>query len=192
MSRLPTLERAQMTPAQQAVNDRIASGPRGRVRGPLAAWLHSPGFAAAAHPIGEYLRWNSPLSGRIAELAILVVARHWDSDFEWYVHAPMAAKAGVPQAVVDAIGRRRSPPFDDVRDEAVYRVVNALLSDKPVDEAAFAHAREVLGIPALVELAGLAGYYSLGAFTLKLFELAPAEGEEPRLPRIDDSGKFGF
>src|SRR5688572_23689031 len=112
MSRLPELPREEMSAQQQAIYDRIASGPRGRVRGPLAAWLRSPRFAEAVHPIGEYLRYHSALAGRLAELAILVVARHWSAQFEWYVHAPLALKAGIAPAVVDAIANDRPPIFE--------------------------------------------------------------------------------
>lgn len=184
MARLPELDPAALTPPQRAVYERIASGPRGRVRGPLLAWLHSPGFAAAVHPIGEYLRYESLLAGRLAELAILAVGRHWDADFEWYVHAPLAEKAGVAREVIDAIAVRATPAFTREDERAVWQVVTTLLEQRRVPQVLFEDAERILGRPALVELSGLVGYYSLGAFTLHLFEVEPPPGAGPRLPLL--------
>src|SRR6185503_4834657 len=41
MTRLPELDLADLSPEQRKVHDAILAGPRGTVRGPLLAWLHS-------------------------------------------------------------------------------------------------------------------------------------------------------
>lgn len=184
MSRLPPLSLEAMDAQQRQLHERIASGPRGRVRGPLAAWLYSAPFAQTVHPMGEYLRYRSLLAGRLAELAILVVARHWHAQYEWFVHAPLALKAGIAPAVVDAIGSGRPPAFEQADEACVWQVCTGLLQDRHVPAQAYARAVEVLGEARLVELTGLIGYYSLGAFTLNLFEIEPPPGEEPRLPPL--------
>jgi 4-carboxymuconolactone decarboxylase len=187
MSRLPPLELADLTGPQREVYDQIAKGPRGRVRGPLLAWLHSPGFTQAAHPIGEYLRYESLLSGRLAELAICIVARFWDANFEWFVHAPLAEKSGVAKQVLNAIAQRNRPRFDSEDEECVWQVTTQMLATGQVQDGAFERAKDVLGVPVLVELSGLIGYYSLGAFTLNLFRIEPPAGEGPLLPSSEFS-----
>ncbi|WP_420227689.1 carboxymuconolactone decarboxylase family protein [Pigmentiphaga litoralis] len=109
MPRVPDLDPAVMTDHQRKVYDMIASGPRGRVRGPLAVWLNRPGLAEHAQALGQYCRYDSSLPPRLSELAILVLARHWNSEFEWWAHKAIALKAGLPADVIDAI-RDRQPP----------------------------------------------------------------------------------
>ena len=52
MTRLPKPEQDEMTHEQRAVHDRILSGPRGAVQGPLAIWLHRPELADRAQQLG--------------------------------------------------------------------------------------------------------------------------------------------
>lgn len=182
MSRLPELVPEKLTGKAAEMYERIKSGPRGRVRGPLAAWLHSPGFAQAAHPIGEYLRFGCPLSGRLAELAILVVARHWTAQFEWFVHAPLALKAGIAQEVVDAIAEGTDPPFKQDDERVVYAVARELLSTGRLADATYRRGIEAFGEAGMVDLSGLVGYYTLGAFTLHTFDIEPEPGAIPVLP----------
>lgn len=181
MSRLPPLDPAKLSGRQAEVYQRIASGPRGRVRGPLAIWLHSPDFAERAQTIGEYLRWKSPISGRLTELAICIVARHWTAQFEWYVHAPLAVKEGIAQAAIDAIARGERPLLDKADERIVYNVASELLETRTLSDATYTEAVDLLGIPALVDLSGLVGYYTLGAFSLNTFSVEPGAGEGPVL-----------
>ena len=56
MSRFPKLTPEQMTSAQREVAAEIAAGPRGEVRGPFIALIHSPELARRIQSLGEYLR----------------------------------------------------------------------------------------------------------------------------------------
>ncbi len=92
-----------MTDAQRAVAAEIASGPRGGVRGPFLALLHNPELARRLQEVGEYLRFQTGLPDRLVELVILVTARHYACQFEWYAHERLARKAGLPDPVIAAI-----------------------------------------------------------------------------------------
>ena len=185
MSRLPELVPEALTGKAAEVYERIKSGPRGRVRGPLAAWIRSPGFAEKAQGIGEYIRFGCPLSGRLVELAILVVSRYWTAQFEWFVHAPLALKGGISQAVVDAIANGAEPPFEKEDERAVYQVASELLSTGHLSDIAYRRGVAAFGEPGMVDLSGLVGYYTLGAFTLHTFDIEPEPGALPVLPPAD-------
>jgi len=43
----------------------------------------------------DHLRYNTSVPLRLNELAILLVGRHWNSQFEWALHVPAAKKAGL-------------------------------------------------------------------------------------------------
>ncbi len=167
-----------MTPRQQEVYDKIKSGPRGRVVGPLALWLNRPELANGATELGTYLRYNSSLSPRLSELAIIVTARCWDAEFEWFAHKSLALKAGLDPAIADAIRDRQTPNFADPEEEAVYLfALEAFTSPrKQVSDATFAKAKDVLGQDRLVDLVALIGYYSFVSVTLNNFNVMPEDG----------------
>src|ERR1700760_3649866 len=93
--RFPEIPLDKMTPQQRAVADAIMSGPRQRMSGPFNAWLRSPELADRLQKVGEYVRFHTSLDKRLNEMAILMTAQHWGASYEWYAHAPLAAKAGL-------------------------------------------------------------------------------------------------
>ena len=107
MSRIPALQLSEMNAEQRRFHDDIVAGPRGGMGGPFQAWIHSPEFADRAQKLGEYCRFNSVLEPRLSELAILITARKWTAQFEWFAHEPMALKAGLSAVVIADIRERR-------------------------------------------------------------------------------------
>jgi len=176
MSRLSDLDVDQMSPAQRRVHDEIAAGPRGGVAGPLTVWLHSPDLADRAQKLGEFARFNSSLPPRLSELAILVTARHWRAQYEWFAHEPFALKAGLGPEVITAIRERRRPIFSARDEEAVYDLATSLHENHAVGEDTYRTAVERLGETMVVDLVGLLGYYVLVAMTLNTFEVAVPDG----------------
>ena len=75
----------------------------------VLAWLPSPELAQRAQHLGVFLRYDTSLGPRLTELAILVVARHWSSAYEWAIHAGEAARAGLGEAMIAALGAGRRP-----------------------------------------------------------------------------------
>ena len=108
--RFPELTPESMSAEQRAAAEGIIKGPRGGLRGPFNAWLRSPVFADRMQKVGEYLRFNSSIPADLNEFAILVTARVWTSQYEWYAHHAMAMKAGLPPAHG---GRRRACGHSD-------------------------------------------------------------------------------
>src|SRR3546814_18002251 len=107
--RLPALDPATLTPEQKAVFDAIAAGPRGRVQGPLALWLHSPGLPDNAQRLGAVCRYGTSLEPPPSELAILVTGRAWGAQVACAVHTPLALRAGRAEEGVTAIPHRPNP-----------------------------------------------------------------------------------
>lgn len=174
MTRLPEPRREALDPTAQAVWDRIASGARGGVGGPFTALILSPELCSRVEQLGVFIRYECSVPMRLRELAILCVGQHWKADYEWFAHAPIAAKQGVPEAVITAIGSGAdSPPFDAAADAVVVGFVRALLRTGQVPDAEFAAAQALLGDRGTVELTGLVGYYSLLAMQLNTFQVAP-------------------
>jgi len=172
MKRIADLDPKQMTAAQRSAHHAIVSGPRGAVRGPLAVWLHRPELAYTAQALGRYCRYETSLPPRLSELAILVLARVWGSEYEWYVHKPLALQAGVSPQIVEAI-RNETPVFGDAAEAAVYTFLVDLHRDRKVSDAMYAEAVAQLGEAGVIDLVGIAGYYTLISMTINVFEVAP-------------------
>ncbi len=172
---------SKLAPAQRRVYDDIVAGPRGEVVGPLGVWLWRPELADRAQRLGEYVRYGTSLPPVLSELAILVVARTWGSEFEWLVHKPIALAAGVPPDAVEAIRSGRTPLLEDPAQAAVYGFCAALLREHHVDDALYTGAVTALGEQGVVDLVGILGYYSLISMTINTFRVPPPEGAEPEL-----------
>ena len=126
MTRFPKLTTDDMTPAQREVAAEIAAGPRGEVRGPFIALIHNAELARRIQALGEHLRWKTKLPPRIVELAVLVTARRWTCQHEWFVHSELARKAGLEEDVINAIREGREPNSSVAQVLPCYRTLHRL------------------------------------------------------------------
>ena len=178
MSRLPELPREAMTAEQGRIHDEIVSGPRGRIQGPLKIWLNSPGLADVAQKLGAYIRFGSRLEPRLSELAIIVTGAHYKAEYEWYAHVRFAHEAGIPEAVTEAIRKGETPDLPDPEQRIVHKVADELTHKQGLSDATYAEAAKVLGVPALVDLIAIVGYYGLVSLTLNSFEIPTPDGSK--------------
>jgi 4-carboxymuconolactone decarboxylase len=140
----------------------------GSLHGPFDAMLRAPRSGAALQAVGAALRYGSVLPERVRELATLQVAAHHRSDFEWYAHAPLAARAGLPAALLEAVRTGGLVEPDDPAERAAAVAVAQLLTTGDVDDAAWASAVGQLGEAGAVELTTLVGYYGLLAMQMRV------------------------
>jgi 4-carboxymuconolactone decarboxylase len=164
-----------MTAEQRRVYDDVVKGPRGELRGPLLAALHRPELADKWQQLGELLRFRTSLAPRHSELAILVTAQKNDCEFEWYMHAPIAAQAGVGPDVIESIKAGQRPRFSDAADELIYEYALELCDSRHVSEAVYQRALGYLGVQGIVELTAVIGYYTMVALTLNAHEFQAPE-----------------
>src|SRR5690606_19193081 len=102
-ARISLPDAGEMSEAQRRVFGLIINGKRGELVGPLRAALHNPQLAEAWSNFGEILRYRTSLPPNLSELAVLITARHWNSELEWSVHRPVAEAAGLASSVIDAV-----------------------------------------------------------------------------------------
>lgn len=167
------------TPAQRAVHDAIKNGPRGHVRGPFPVLLHSPGMADQVQKLGAYVRFGSKMPDRLRELAVLTTSRFWRAEFEWFAHAPLAEKFGIPPAAIEAIRAGATPRFADAADQTVYDFIRELHERHNVGDETYRRAQEILGQEVVTDLIGMAGYYTLLAMILNVYEVPLPDGTRP-------------
>jgi 4-carboxymuconolactone decarboxylase len=177
MSRIPLPTVESMNAEQRAVYDNIVSGPRGRLVGPLRAVLHNPELAERWQRLGEILRFGTILPPKLNELAILITARRWNSQIEWFIHAEAAQKAGLSSAVIAAIKEGRVPEFQDETEAIVYEYGRQLQAHGTVDEKTYGRAVVLWGAVGVVELTAVIGYYTMVSMTLNVHEIPMPDGE---------------
>jgi 4-carboxymuconolactone decarboxylase len=171
-----------MTPEQRGVAEAIMKGPRGGMRGPFNALLSSPDLADVAQKLGEHVRFKMAMPGPLRELAILLTARHWTAQYEWYAHNKIAREAGLAPAICDAVAEGKRPAKMSADEALVYDFCSELLATTQMSDATFAKTRERFGEAGVMELTGTCGYYSLVAMVLNVDRQPIPEGAVPLKP----------
>ena len=165
-----------MTPEQKEVADRIMAGPRKGMRGPFSALLRSPDLADAAQKLGEYVRFKTSIPPRLNELAILLTARHWTAQYEWYAHRRLAMQAGLSPEIADAIAEGKRPTAMGPEETIVYNFGHELIETGQVSDANYKAVVDKFGERGAIDLIGVMGYYSLVSMVLNVDRVPIPEG----------------
>jgi 4-carboxymuconolactone decarboxylase len=184
--RLPPLPPDAWTDAQRRVAEAIVRGPRGALYGPFVPLLRSPELMDAAQRMGEYLRYRSAIGTRLSELVILLIARRWNQQVEWAIHAPVALRVGIDAAVVDAIARDCRPAGMSDDEALVYDFTYELDTQRIVSDATFERARTRFGENGVVDLLGLNGYYTFLAMLMNGAQTGAPPSAAPPLPPLGE------
>src|SRR5436190_12860338 len=135
----------EMTPAQKTMIDHLLSGPRAGADGPFNVLLRSPEMGDLAQQFGASTRFNTSIPRKLNELAIIITARHWTSQFEWQAHHRAALQAGLSPAIADAIAQGSRPAGMQKDEDTVYTFCTELLNTKQVSDATFNAAKNAVG-----------------------------------------------
>lgn len=168
LERLPAMKVEAMSAAQRQAAEALIAGPRKAVFGPFIPLMRSPELMSRVGQVGEYLRFDSVLDVRVRELTMCLVARHVSNQFEWLMHAPLALKAGVPQASLDAIAEGRYPHSTAADEAAAVDLATELLLHHGVSDASYAAALGVFGEQGVVELTTLIGYFAMVCWVMNV------------------------
>jgi 4-carboxymuconolactone decarboxylase len=182
-ARISKLSPAELDDEQRTLYDAIAGGRRaqgpqlfrltdagGRLEGPFNAFLLQPRLGSALQSLGTAVRYETAIDDRSREIAILVVAAHWHSDFEQYAHEAVGRAAGLTDADLTAI---RDGDHNTLtgREAVVARTAAALAAGADLDDAEYREAAAELGADGLFELLTLVGYYATLALQLRVFRV---------------------
>jgi len=179
VDRMPPLALSEMDAAQRQAAEALAAGPRGGVKGPFIPLLRSPELMDRLQKVGEYLRFKSALEPRISEFLMLVVSRHWTQQFEWAVHAPLALKAGVKPQTLQSLAAGRRPVAMATDEALAYDFFSELAMNKGVSDATYREAVEQFGEQGVIDLLGLAGYFTTMSMVLNVAHTPAPAGLEP-------------
>jgi 4-carboxymuconolactone decarboxylase len=181
--RLPPIQDAELTPDQALAKAALLGGARGVFQGPFVPLLRNPALLSRVEKLGAYLRYESPLAGRIREFAILAVARAYSQQVEWAIHQPLALQEGVRPLVVAAIAEGRRPELMPEDEAVTWDFLVELQAHRSVSDATYARAVRQFGEAGMLDLVAIAGYYGLLGLVMNVAR-TPAPNTAPRLPPL--------
>lgn len=180
--RLPIPPRESLSEAQRAAADAIVNGPRKAIFGPFVPLLRTPALMEHIGKTGETLRFHGTLPDAIRELVICVVARETANQFEWQTHAPLAIKAGVPEAAIADLAAGRRPHGLEAGAACAAQFAEELMRRHGVSDASYAEAVASVGEAGTVELTALVGYFTMVCWVMNVARTpGPAGAQTPGL-----------
>ncbi|MGH8639671.1 MAG: carboxymuconolactone decarboxylase family protein [Burkholderiales bacterium] len=168
-----------LTPEQRTLYDAIRSGPRAKITGsgaasagplggPFNVWLRSPGIGDCVQRLGEEIRFRSSLPPKLNELAIIITARYWTSQYEWHAHCRLALEAGLDPAITQDIAESRRPVSMDADEATIYDFSHELHETHGVSDATYKRALERFGERGVFDLIAVNGFYGLVSMCLNV------------------------
>jgi 4-carboxymuconolactone decarboxylase len=179
--RFKPLSWEEMTPEQKTMAEHVLAGKRGSMNGPYNVLLRSPQMGDLAQQFGAYTRFDTSIPHKLNELAILITARFWTSQYEWYAHHKYGLEAGLSPALIDAIAAGARPAAMASDEQAIYEFCRELLQTRQVSDATFAAVKEKFGERGVVDLIGVVGYYNIVSMALNVDRYPLPDGAKPEL-----------
>ncbi len=180
--RFPQITLEQIAPEGQELAKEILKISSVGLGGPYNIMFRSPIYADRMKKLLDYLRFNTSLSLRLNEFAILIQGYEWKSQVEWYAHYPLALKAGLAQSVADDLKMGIRPRNMAPDEEVVYDVSMEMSTKHEISDELFAKAKSILGEQQLVDLIAVNGTYVMVAMLLSLAEELPPPGKPLPFP----------
>jgi 4-carboxymuconolactone decarboxylase len=187
--RYPELRMDQLTPAQKAYVESLQKPPRNNTTAlknpPFKVYMRSPELASKLEAMSDYVRWGTGQPPRLTELAIMITARQWSSQWIWRGHYRAAVKDGLDPSVGADIAAGKRPTKMKEDETILYNYATEMYRDKAVSDATFAAAVKAFGEKGLIDLVATMGYYDTVAMTLITAKaVAPKEEDVPQLAAL--------
>jgi 4-carboxymuconolactone decarboxylase len=171
-----------LTAEQRTMVSDLLAGKRTSLDGPFNALLRSPEMGNLSQKLGEYLRFRTSVPRRLNEMAILLTARWWSSQYEWSAHKPLALDAGLRASVIDDIQAGRRPTRMQPDETVVYDFTFELREHRRVSDSTFRAALNGLGERGIIDLVALMGYYDSVSMVLNVDRYPLPEGVQSPFP----------
>ena len=139
--RFPQVRLEGLADAQRRVAEEILKVSSGGLGGPYNMLLRSPDMTDRVLKLADYLRFKTSVPKRLNELAILIQARLWTAQYEWWAHYPLALKAGLSEAIAADLREGRRPAAMQEDEAVVYDFCVELCRNRAVSDASLARAK---------------------------------------------------
>src|SRR6266404_3077976 len=133
--RFPQLTMEQLNNEQRPIAERVMGFSIVGIGGPYNILLRSPSAATQLLNLLDYLRFHTSVPKRLNEFAIVIQARLWRNQLEWYGHAPVALKAGVSEQTLAELKMNKRSTAMQPDEAAVYDFCVELYAHHVVSDA---------------------------------------------------------
>ncbi len=168
MARLPD-PTASLTPEAQEIYEDLVSR-RGRIDGMYRTLLNHPRLTRYVSDLGTFLRFGGGVPDALRELTILWVARQLGSAYEWVKHLAPARQAGIDEAVIEVL-RTRQELHLDATQAAALTAARCVLDRRSIPAEVQDNLAAKIGLPGVIELVVLVGFYQMIAGVIFAFEV---------------------
>ena len=187
--RYPPLKFDQLSPEQKAYVESLAKPPRNNTTAlqnpPFRVYMRSPELATKLEAMSDYVRWGTGQPPRLTELAIMITARNWSSQWIFRGHYRASVRGGLDPSVGADIAAGKRPTKMKEDETALYNYATEMYRDKAVADATYAAAVKAFGEKGLIDLIATMGYYDTVAMTLITAKtVAPVEADVPQLAAL--------
>jgi 4-carboxymuconolactone decarboxylase len=179
--RMPPIPADKLTDAQKRAIEEFKTARSVDISGPFVAMLRSPEVMNRARAMGDYLRFRSSLPPRLSEFVILLTSRRWTQQYEWNAHAPLAVTGGLNPDIVKAIAEGRRPERMADDEEIVYALFDEIQHHQSVSDGTYARALGKIGEQGVIDVMGIAGYYTMLAMVMNTARTPLPDGAKPAL-----------
>ena len=179
--RMPPIAPERMTDAQRTAVAEFREARGADISGPFVPLLRSPEVMNRARAMGDYLRFRSTLPPRLSEFVILLTARSWTQQYEWYAHYDLAIKAGMSPDTGKAIAEGRRPRPMSVEEEILYDFCDEIRRNQSVSDATYSRMVSTFGEQGVIDTTGIIGYYTMLAIVLNTTRTPLPDGAVPAL-----------
>jgi 4-carboxymuconolactone decarboxylase len=101
-------------------------------------------------------------------MTIVMIARHWQSDYVIQAHLREGRRIGLSDALLEDLVSGRAPSLDDAHERAVYRLADALIRGASLSDAECEEIECVIRRRGIAEVLVLIGYYTSVALGMKV------------------------
>ena len=178
LSRLPPVTAGDLDEEGQrllAARTNFTPGP-----GPTHVTIYSPRELDLGIPSGE----KSPVGPRYFQLAVLIIAREIDQQYEWSAHEPAGRRQGLEQAVIDVVKYNRDVAGLSDKDATLITFGRALFREHRVSSELWEKMVSQFGRQRTVQLMMIMGDYFRVGFMLNAVDQHLPPGREAMLPPL--------
>ncbi len=148
--------------------------------GPTHVTIYSPQGRTLGIPTGE----NSPVGARNFQLAVLIMAREIDQQYEWSAHEPAGRRQGLEQSVIDVVKYNRDVTGLSEKDATFITFGRTLYREHKVSSELWAKMVALFGRQHTVQLMMIMGDYFRVGFMMNAVDQHLPPTREALLPPL--------
>lgn len=148
--------------------------------GPTHVTSYSPNTRSLGVPTGV----NSPVGPRFFQLAVLIIAREIDQQYEWTAHEPAGLKQGLEQSVIDVVKYNRDVTGLSDKDATLITFGRTLYREHRVSSELWAKMVALFGRQQTVQLMMIMGDYFRVGFMMNAVDQHLPPNREALLPPL--------